>query len=151
MIHVSKLGDYAIVLMTYVAHGPGRAATARELAAATRLSVPTVSKVLKALAKGGLLASQRGKLGGYVLARPATEISVAAIVSAIDGPIGLTDCSQKIPIECGRDTSCPCRANWRRISEAIRTALEGVRLDTMSPPVLRGPPTPAWGAWEVKP
>jgi len=135
MLRVSKLGDYAIVLMTYVARDAvGRAATARELSAATRLPVPTVAKVCKALARGGLLLSQRGKSGGFVLARPAQDISIAAIVAAIDGPFGLTDCSLEDPIPCSVEAACPCRSNWQRINAAVHAALEGVRLDTMTPP-----------------
>jgi FeS assembly SUF system regulator len=135
MLRVSKLGDYALVLMAYVARDAvGHSTTARELSAATRVPGPTVAKVCKALARGGLLISQRGKAGGYVLARPATEISVAAIVAAIDGPFGLTDCSLEDPIPCALEAACPCRSNWQRINAAVLAALEGVRLDTMTPP-----------------
>lgn len=135
MLRVSKLGDYAIVLMSYVARdGAARSATARELSAATRLPVPTVAKVCKALARAGLLVSQRGKAGGYVLARPAGEISVAAIVTAIDGPLGLTDCSLVDPIPCSFEAACPCRSNWQRINAAVLAALDSVRLDSMTPP-----------------
>src|SRR5687768_4622190 len=101
MIRVSKLGDYAVVVMSHVAGGAiGRSVTARALAASTELPLPTVSKLCKALAKGGLLVSQRGKTGGFALARPAPEISVADIVAVIDGPIGVTDCTAKQPIPC---------------------------------------------------
>ena len=166
MIRVSKLADYAIVLMTYVARDAGdRAVTARELSEVTRLPAPTVAKVCKALAKAGLLVSQRGKAGGFVLARPPVEISIAAIVSALDGPIGMTDCSLDEPIACSFEAACPCRSNWQRINAAIVEALEGVRLDSMTPPrrsaggttLLRRPrsgrdsSTTSRGAREVKP
>ena len=145
MIRVSKLGDYAIVLMATIAReAAGQAATARALSAVTTLPVPTVSKVLKALARDGLLVSQRGKAGGYSLARPAADISVAAIVTAIDGPIGLTDCSSDDPVSCGLEVACPCRQNWKRINSAVREALEGVRLDAMVPPA-SGPATGGGG------
>lgn len=133
MIRVSKLGDYAVILMAHVASAaPGRAVTARALAGATDLPLPTVSKLCKALAKGKLLISHRGKAGGFLLARPAPEISVAAIVAAIDGPIGLAECSAKEP-PCSLE-SCPCRSNWTRINAAVLAALEAVRLDMMMPP-----------------
>jgi FeS assembly SUF system regulator len=167
MIRVSKLGDYAIVLMTCVAERAGageRPVAARELAQASQLAVPTVAKVCKALAKAGLLVSLRGKAGGFVLARPARDISVAAIVTAIDGPIGLTDCSLAEPVHCALEAACPCGPNWQRINTAVVAALEGVRLDSMITPARtasgtsllrrphrgREPSTSSRGAREIK-
>ncbi len=96
MIRFAKLTDYGLVLMTIMARDSVAAVhTARDLAAASRLPLPTVSKVLKQLLQSGLLTSHRGLKGGYGLAKEAAEISVAEIVAAIEGPIALTECSTR--------------------------------------------------------
>ena len=94
MIRLGKLTDYGLVLMSYVAKGDEQALrTARDLAAQSKLPLPTVSKLLKVLLQSGFLVSHRGIKGGYTLARDAREISVAEIISALEGPIGLTECT----------------------------------------------------------
>jgi len=93
MIILSKLADYGVILATHLATHPERQETAAAIAAATRLPPATVAKLLKALAHAGLASATRGAAGGYRLARPAVEISVAEVVAAIDGDIGMTQCS----------------------------------------------------------
>src|SRR5258708_32242142 len=91
MIRMAKLTDYASVLMTYFAREAGRAYTARDLAAEAHLPLPTVSKILKSLARGGILTSHRGLKGGYTIARAPEEISLTAIIVAMSGPMTLTE------------------------------------------------------------
>ncbi|MBM3486840.1 MAG: SUF system Fe-S cluster assembly regulator [Alphaproteobacteria bacterium] len=134
MIRLSRMADYGVVLMTQLARQPRDLTTAAELAAATSLPTPTVSKLLKLLAQDGLLTSQRGIRGGYALARPATAISVAEIVHALDGPIALTECTSEQHTNCEIEALCPTRTNWRRINDAIRAALGGVTLAEMASP-----------------
>src|SRR5215471_17409204 len=94
MIRLAKLTDYGLVLMTIMARQSLAANhTARDLAASSRLPLPTVSKVLKQLLQSGLLISHRGTKGGYGLAKSPADISVAEIVTAMEGPIALTECS----------------------------------------------------------
>src|SRR5438105_15256661 len=93
MIILSKLADYGVIVATHLATHPDRQATAAAVAAATRLPQATVAKLLKALAHAGLVTATRGAAGGYRLARRATEISVAAVVAAIDGHIRMTQWS----------------------------------------------------------
>jgi len=134
MIRMSKLTDYGIVLLTHLAaEQPGEVCTAQELGAASGVPVPTVSKILKSLAKSGLVLSHRGRRGGYVLSRPADAISVAEIIAALEGPIGLTDCSAEIQGGCSLETFCRARGHWGPISRAIEEALRGVRLSSMRP------------------
>jgi FeS assembly SUF system regulator len=135
MIRISRLTDYGIVLMRHMAAHPDRAHNASELAAGARLPAPTVSKLLRQLAREGLLESQRGVKGGYTLARPSEEISVAAIISALEGPIALTDCAAVEDPDCAHEPVCPVRSHWNRISQAIRDALEGVSLAEMAAPM----------------
>ena len=135
MIRIAKLTDYAIVLLTYFARAEDQAHTARDVAARTRIPLPTVSKVLKALSRGGLLVSHRGVKGGYALARRPEEISVSSIIAAIDGPIAMTECSIHAPGLCELETVCPVRSNWRRINDVVQHALDGLTLVDMSIPL----------------
>ena len=128
MLRMSRLTDYGIVLLTHLAAAPDDAVhNARELAERARLPMPVVSKILKHLAREGFLHSQRGAKGGYALARSPEEISVAAVIDALEGPIALTDCSTH-PGACDREASCVTRAPWQRINRVVRQSLEGVRL-----------------------
>jgi FeS assembly SUF system regulator len=130
MLRISKLTDYATVVMTCLAESGDEVLSAQLLAERARLETPTVSKVLKQLAGAGLVDSWRGVNGGYRLAREPREISVADIVTAMEGPIGMTECCAHSGI-CDHESHCGVRVNWQRISDAIRTALEGVTLADM--------------------
>ncbi|MFT4046909.1 MAG: SUF system Fe-S cluster assembly regulator [Solimonas sp.] len=132
MLKLSKLADYATVLMTAVAREPGRTQTGQELAERTRIPAPTVAKLLKVLSKDGLLESLRGAHGGYRLGRPADRISVADIIGALEGPIAVTACAGHGAAPCNIETDCATRANWRLINTAIREALEAVTLAQMA-------------------
>lgn len=134
MIRMTKQTDYGIVLLTRMAGLPDRLFNATELAAESRLPQPTVSKILKILARAGLLDSQRGVKGGYTLARDPEAISVTEIIGALEGPIGITECIDDTPGECSHEAGCPVRGNWHRINEAIRQALDGINLAEMAQP-----------------
>ena len=133
MIILSKLADYGVIIATYLAVGCERQMTAAALAEEARLPRATVAKVLKALAHGGIVTGARGAAGGYRLARPAAAISVAEVVAAIDGAIGVTQCTTHEPA-CERSTFCPTRPHWHRINQAVGTALGAVMLSDMLPP-----------------
>jgi FeS assembly SUF system regulator len=133
MIRITRLTDYGIVLLTHIAGSPEwRLHNVPDLAEATSLPQPTVSKILKSLAKGGMLESHRGVKGGYALARRPEEISVVDIIAALDGPIAITDCSDVLPGKCDRERLCGVRNNWQRINLAVREALESITLAEMS-------------------
>jgi len=132
VLKLSKLADYATVLMTAVAREPDRTHTGQELAERTRIPLPTVAKLLKLLTKDGLLESLRGAHGGYRLGRSAERISIADIIKALEGPIAVTACSAHGPEPCSIETDCATRANWRLINTAIREALEAVSLAQMA-------------------
>lgn len=133
MIRITKQTDYGIVLLTHLAANPDRQYAAPELAGEARLPLPMASKILKLLARDGLLASHRGVKGGYSLARPAEEISMAEIIAALEGPIAITECVS-VESDCTHEALCPVRSNWRRINEAVRAALEGITLAEMATP-----------------
>jgi FeS assembly SUF system regulator len=132
MFRLNKLTDYGIVLMAYVARSPKETPhTARSLAKATRLPLPTVGKLLRQLSDHGLLSSHRGVKGGYNLARDASEISVAGIVLALEGPIGFTECSV-VKGACNMERSCAIKSNSQIIGGALRDALDHVMLDDLN-------------------
>jgi FeS assembly SUF system regulator len=141
VLKLSKLADYATVLMSAVAREPSRVHTGVELAERTHIPPPTVAKLLKQLTRGGLLESLRGVHGGYRLVRRPAETSVADIIRALEGPIGVTDCSIHEG-QCGIETSCSTRSSWRLINAAIRQALEAVTLDQLARPAPRAAEIP---------
>ena len=134
MIRLSRLADYGIVLMTQLATRPGVLVTAPDMALVSGIPVPTASKLLKTLAGAGLLDSHRGVKGGYALTRPADEIPVLEIIRAVDGPVGLTECTVEDEGGCRLEALCPTRTNWRRINDAVLNALEGITLADMTVP-----------------
>lgn len=127
MLKLSRLTDYAAVVMAQIARQPSKPHAAAELAEAVQLPHPTVSKTLKMLVKGGLLVSQRGAQGGYQLARSASSITAADIITAMEGPVAVTTCSESEG-ECELASTCGVADNWQRVSMAIRTLLESVTL-----------------------
>lgn len=127
MLRISRLTDYATVILAALAQAPGRVQTSAALAEQTKLALPTVSKLLKQLQRTGLVASTRGLRGGYQLARPATEITAAAILDALEGPLALTDCASGHG-QCDIERSCRVGRVWQRLNESIRRSLDEVSL-----------------------
>ncbi len=135
MLRVTKLTDYATVVLTVLAARPGEILSATDLADHSGLESPTVSKVLKPLAQAGLVEGLRGVRGGYRLSRAAADISLIEIVEAMEGPLAMTECSQADG-HCGIAHQCGARANWRLINDVVADALRGVTLAQMlHPPV----------------
>jgi FeS assembly SUF system regulator len=142
MLRISKLTDYATVVMTCLAAAGDGVLSAQTLAERARLEAPTVSKLLKQLAQAELVVSTRGINGGYRLARAPQDISIADVVTAMEGPIGMTECSVHTGA-CGHEPHCGVRVNWQRINQAIATALAEVSLaDMVKPPPRRGAAIP---------
>ena len=127
MLRISKLTDYATVLLARLAAEPERQVTAARLAVETRLGAATVSKLLKQLHGNGLVSSTRGLHGGYRLARPAAEISAAQILDALEGPMALTECAQHTH-QCGIESTCGVGRAWQRVNIAIRRSLQEISL-----------------------
>src|ERR1700743_957651 len=127
MLRISKLTDYATVILAALAQAPGRLYSAAALAEQTRVASPTVSKLLKQLQRAGLVASTRGLHGGYQLARPAAQISAAAILDALEGAVALTDCSAGQG-HCDIEDTCRVGRVWQRLNLAIRRSLYDVSL-----------------------
>ncbi len=141
MLKLSKLADYATVVMTFIAAEPSRVHAGVELAERSQVPAPTGAKLLKTLTRGGLLESIRGAHGGYRLARPATQVSVADVIRALEGPIAVTECSIHEG-HCGIESHCATRSGWRLINTAIRQALEAVTLEQLAIPLRRAGESP---------
>ena len=145
MIRLTKLADYGVMLMSHIAAAPGTVHSASSLSRAAAVAVPTVSKILKLLARKGLLISHRGASGGYVLARPPAAITVAEVIAAMEGPIAVTECVDESHSDCAVESVCRVRTNWHKINDAVRGALEQITLEEMAQPF----PEPAPSAGEA--
>ena len=142
MLRITKLADYGVILLSsFVTEADRQPLNARDLAEGTKLPLPTVSKILKALTREGLLTSHRGAKGGYRLAKDPEEISVAEIIRALEGPIAMTECLEADSGPCPQETLCPVSSNWRVINRAVMSALERIPLSEM---VRSGPDFEEW-------
>lgn len=144
MLRLTRLADYAIVVLACLARQTGHAATARSLAEQSRVPWPTVVKVLKILAAGGLVRSARGRQGGYGLVRAPQAISVADVIEAVEGPIALTECSRQDG-PCAIRGTCRVEDHWPPINRALQAALTGISLAELAaaPPPADRPGTAA--------
>ncbi len=128
MIRLTNLADYAVVVMTAAARSGDPRLSAGAVSAMTALPSPTVAKIMGQLARAGLLVSTRGVAGGFGLARPAAEISIADIVEAVDGPIAMTLCASGHASDCALEGACAVRPHWPLINRSVRAALAAVTL-----------------------
>jgi FeS assembly SUF system regulator len=134
MLKLPKLTDYAVVILARMAQQPERLHSAAGLADGTGLTVPTVAKILKQLARSQLLTTQRGTRGGYRLERSAAAVTIADIVIALDGPVSLTACVDTSHQKCGVASRCAMHGQWNAINRAILDVLAGVTLQDMATP-----------------
>jgi len=133
MLRLTKLTDYGILLMTHMAVSEDALHTAAGLSEATRVPLPTVSKILQMLLHEGLLKSIRGARGGYRLARPAGEITVQDVINTFEGSIALTECNLD-GCECEQLPECTTSGNWQRINGAVRQVMQMITLADMASP-----------------
>jgi FeS assembly SUF system regulator len=146
MLRLSRLTDYAVVVLVRLAETPG-VQTSPGIALHTGIPEPTVAKVLKILAARSLVTSQRGARGGYRLNRRLDDIPVADVIAAIDGPIALAACVEGSSTGCESQGLCPMRGRWDAVNDAIYQALSAITLADMRnagiPPAFRIPPREA--------
>lgn len=133
MLKLSKLTDYATVILSLMAKDHEHTRSAVEIANSTGIALPTVSKILKSLVNANVLISVRGTKGGYALAQSPENITVATIISALEGPIAVTECSNSQQL-CEQAAGCNIRGHWNVINQAIYRALESVTLADMIKP-----------------
>ena len=155
MFRLSKIADYGIILLAHFAqqadcgetrpdHAGGRPLTAREVAEQVDLPLPMVSKVLKTLTRAGVLTSHRGVKGGYTLARRPAELSVADMITALDGPLALTQCNLG-PDRCDLESNCAVKSPWLVINHVVHNALASVTLADLTNPAFANQHRPVVG------
>lgn len=127
MVRITKLTDYGVVIMAFMASSPSRLFQTKEIAEHTHIAPPTVSKLLKKLTKSKLLASERGTNGGYLLACEPKNITIAELVNALEGPIAITECSMGHDY-CASAPNCSIKTPWLQINHAITNALQSIKL-----------------------
>ena len=127
---VSTRGDYASrALLSLALHASEGPTSVRDIAERTALPQPYLEQILLALKGAGLVRSKRGVGGGYVLARPPSEIDLASIVSAVDGPIQAGDFGRPhTDGACDHEGQCVLLAIWADAGERMRSLLEGYSL-----------------------
>ena len=132
-MRLTHLADYAVVLMTAAARrDAGARLSATDLAQDTGVPLPTAQKLMQQLAAGGLLVGQRGAGGGYALARPVGEISLADIVEAVEGPIVMTMCADGVNHGCMLDAHCRVKPHMGIVGNAVKGALGSVSLQELA-------------------
>lgn len=127
MLKMSKLTDYGTLVLAQLASEAEDLCSAGQLADATHIARPTVSKLLKSLSRAGLVVSERGARGGYALARAPEQISAAQIIDALEGPVAITECSSADGA-CELEPYCRVGRAWQRINRSIRRSLQQVSL-----------------------
>lgn len=134
MLRLTRLTDYAILILGALAMHPNQRLSSHELAHHTQLGQPTVAKLTKMLVAAGLIESARGVHGGCNLLRSPEDISVADIVEIVEGPIALTACVVGAAEPCIVQHGCFMSGNWNKVNGAIHAALSAVSLAEMFNP-----------------
>ena len=130
MIRVSKLTDYAVIIVAFFSKFPGVIFQTREIAVNTKISKPTVSKILKQLTNNGLLVSHRGASGGYVLSISPLVISIADVIQIMEGPVSITECNLK-EHHCFNDDNCSTKFVWQIINKKIMQTLNQIKFKSL--------------------
>ena len=134
MIKLNKITDYAVVILGLLSsRNPNKFSTSK-ISSDTGLSIPTVAKVCKLLNNANLIQAGRGVHGGYFCETSPSDISVAVIVEAIDGPIAITACIEESEDLCDTQSICLLSGNWNKANNAILDALKSVTLSDLLNP-----------------
>lgn len=129
MIKISKLADYSIYII-HALMSESEPQSATKIAKKIFIPEPTVSKILKKLTQTDLLVSIQGAGGGYQLAKSAEKISLAELITAMDGTPSMTECCKKA-YDCARDSVCGQQSNWRKINKKVMSLLESISVEEM--------------------
>lgn len=133
MLRITRLTDYGFILLANIAEASSeKLHNAKDLSQELDIPLPTVSKVLKFLVNGNLLTSQQGSQGGYKLSKNPKDISIADIISVLEGPVSLTACC----IEDGCNKNCSLSSSWQAVNNIIVNELSSITLADMTEGVL---------------
>ncbi|MEE2828347.1 MAG: Rrf2 family transcriptional regulator [Myxococcota bacterium] len=131
-MHVSRKADYAVRSLAYLASQPERRILIVEIAREMAIPQAFLSKIMKELVTGGLVDSQTGPGGGYLLSRPADEITFRDIIELVEGPWSLVPCqSEDAGESCILHSNCSQVTVWDRIRAEMLTVLEEYRLEAV--------------------
>jgi Rrf2 family protein len=144
MLRLSKKADYALIAMKHLAlRADSGSSSAREIAGLYDIPIELMAKVLQRLVQKSLLESHQGTRGGYKLARLPSQISVADVIQAIEGPVTVTACSTEEG-QCEQFSKCNVRDPLFRVRERILAALgECTIAELASDPPMPAPTRPA--------
>jgi Rrf2 family protein len=133
MLRLSKKSDYALMAVRHLAlrGDRGASASAREMSEAYDIPLELLAKVLQRLVRTKVLVSVQGTRGGYRLGRPATTISVADVIQAVDGPVTVTACSAN-DHACDQYSKCSIRDPLWKIKGRILEMLSTVTVAEMA-------------------
>lgn len=141
MLRLSRMTDYAVVVLNHLAAQTGRNQNTADVAVATGLPAPTVSKLLHRLTEADIVAAERGRYGGYRLARIPEDVRLSDILAAFEGQIALTDCLDTAGNACEHETHCAVAGRWNVVSSAISRVLNDLTLADVMTPVAPPPST----------
>jgi FeS assembly SUF system regulator len=144
MFRISRMTDYGTMILVYLAEQGGRLCSASDVTEATRVAAPTVSKLLKLLARSGLVDSVRGADGGYRLAGPPESVTAASILDVLEGPVAITECSTD-DSQCEFESLCQVGSAWQKINRIIYGALTEITLADLGHPPREFPPLETGG------
>jgi FeS assembly SUF system regulator len=131
MIKLSKLTDYAVIVLGYLASQAGAPVSASQVAEGTKLPEPTVQKVLKLMATKKIITAQRGANGGYLLPLSLSCVSVYDVVEAIEGPLELAPCENDIASDCELARLFAPKQRWNKVNLAIKETLDKIRVNEL--------------------
>ena len=129
-MRIAKLTDYGVIIMAFMANAPTRLFQSREIAEQVAVAQPTVAKLLKKLTQSKLLISHRGANGGYHLAQPPEKITIADLISALEGPIAITECNMGHDY-CATAMLCTVKTPWLKINQIVTRALQSITLSEL--------------------
>ena len=129
-MRITKLTDYGVVIMAFMANAPTRLFQSREIAEQVAVAQPTVAKLLKRLTQHKLLISHRGANGGYHLAQAPEKITIADLINALEGPIAITECNMGHDY-CATANLCAVKGPWLKINQIITNTLQSITLSEL--------------------
>jgi Rrf2 family protein len=127
---LSTRGKYGLYAMHYLATHEGDGPQSLQSIASTGVPKQYLEQLLGGLRRSGLVSSVRGVQGGYQIAKPPGEITILAVMDALEGPLELSECTTEAGL-CSKSCQCPVRTVWQRLTDSINRELAGVTLSDM--------------------
>ena len=133
MLRITKMTDYAVLILANLALHDNKILTAKEIASETHISLPTTQKILKKLNRKNLVISKQGASGGYSLDPETKKLSVATLLEKLDGDLSITQCSSNHD-QCEVEDFCNIGNAWQMINQRVQWALNDITLSDLIHP-----------------